>query len=191
MKNDFFVILFAIIVMIVYILSQNYIHDDNKMNCKVPLYDIIHSITPDLNQYEYLINVIILILFIYVVVFERKYFEWYTFIYIFLIIILLRSVISVVTILPSSHPSCTNGSNGMNFLSYFTGGCNDKIFSGHMALLLLLLLLIKCQKWKKILIGVLYGILLIITRSHYTVDIIVSIIVTLFVYVSVKKKIFI
>jgi len=66
------------------------------------------------------------------------------------------------------------------------GGCYDKIFSGHFSIVFLITLLLWKHKYISLIplffINLVNGILIIMTRAHYSIDVVVAIFVTLFVY---------
>ena len=137
-----------------------------------PLYDIIHANTIDLSKYEQLIDLIPLTLgcfVLYLVLFHnlniRKIFLMTA------IIFLLRAFTITATILPS--PICRDGKQ-----SKAMGGCSDCIFSGHMACTLLYAYLIykhtRAYKYLLLLYCILSGLFISMTRSHYTIDVIVA-----------------
>ena len=100
----------------------------------------------------------------------------------FLIIMLIRSFTIISTILPK-HENCEDK---FSIREFFLGGCYDKIFSGHASFILLLTLLY----YREHIIGLvpLLGIniinclLILATRSHYTVDILLAVFVTTTIY---------
>jgi hypothetical protein len=85
-----------------------------------------------------------------------------------------------MTILPK-HRSCN-----INEQQYLFGGCYDKIFSGHFAVILLITLLLKKYNYISlpllILINMIHFIMILVFRWHYTIDIVIALLITLFVY---------
>lgn len=143
---------------------------------KFELFDIFHKILPDLSKYHYLVDIFALIglisLFIVGSDTLTEFFAKFT------IIMFIRAFTIISTILPK-HEVCTDE---FNIRSYLLGGCYDKIFSGHTSFLLLLTLLYYREHIidELSLIGInLINILLILaSRAHYTVDVILAIFVT-------------
>jgi hypothetical protein len=162
------------------------------------VWDILHSNFKDYSKYNYTKNWY-MVLFVVPIIYKyindsipNKFLK--EFILKFLIIIFLRSVTIIATILPKNTPVEVIPDEYGN-LSLFDktigGGCYDKMFSGHFAFGLLLTLLmfkhniIQTNKLNIILftiINILHLFILGVTRSHYTMDMIVSLYVTLFVY---------
>jgi len=100
----------------------------------------------------------------------------------FLIILLVRALTIVSTILPK-HEKCDDN---LNWYDYIRGQCYDKVFSGHISFVLLLCLIMLREKILSV--PTFFAILttqfasIILTRSHYTVDVILGIVITYLVY---------
>ena len=91
-------------------------------------------------------------------------------------IVMMKYITSNVTILPKSENCCDENFNLIHLLH---GHCYDKIFSGHFAgsvLISLLLFEKDIVTDPKILIGynLISAFLILATRSHYTVDILIG-----------------
>lgn len=98
-------------------------------------------------------------------------------------IMLFRYICSNLTILPKSK-NCNDGSFGL--INLFNGHCYDKIFSGHMSTVVILSLLLYDNKKASIPLLIIYNlivmILILLTRSHYTVDIVLAIYISISSY---------
>lgn len=165
---------------------------------KDEVWDILHSNFNNYSDYNYTKNWY-MVLFVIPIIYKyindsisNKFIK--EFILKFMLLIFLRSATIIATILPKNTPVEVIPDEYGN-LSLFDktigGGCYDKMFSGHFAFGLLLTLLmfkhsiIESSKFNIILfiiINVLHLFILGVTRSHYTMDMIVSLYVTLFVY---------
>jgi hypothetical protein len=158
---------------------------DGKTNQKV--YDIGMKYIPDMSENKILENIANWIVVILILVF-RNVKLLIKFIKLILIIIMIRHIFTTLTILPKDK-NCKDDKFDTSNLIF--GHCYDKIFSGHYASVLLIFLIAYDMKLLTN-IGfmianlVIYAILLIALRFHYTIDIAVSIIVTTFVFVSLK-----
>ena len=156
--------------------SQHYESTD-----KFELFDIFHKILPDLHAYHYLVDLIGLfaVLSMFLVSNDTLNTE---FIAKFTIIMFIRAFTIISTILPK-HQVCTDN---FDIRSYFLGGCYDKIFSGHTSFLLLLTLLYYREhiinEFSLIGLNAVNILLILATRSHYTVDILLAIFVTTTIY---------
>lgn len=103
----------------------------------------------------------------------------------FLILIsLVRHFFTIATILPKSSKSCDDSKPGSKEMIF--GHCYDKIFSGHFASTVLLSLILRhrlnINPILLLIFNVLYAILIIAIRAHYTVDLMVAVAVTSLIY---------
>jgi hypothetical protein len=103
------------------------------------------------------------------------------------IVFIIKCVLSFSTILPDSSGKCQ--------IKLLNGGCNDLLCSGHFSIVFLIyLLIIKYKLVNKnmnnslLLSVILYGTIPIITKKHYTIDILVAMIVVLLVNNYIPKK---
>jgi len=109
------------------------------------------------------------------------------------VILLMRSIISVVTEMPNIavYSYCkTNPSDFFELVKFMMiyGTCSDYMFSGHTAAVFLLYMF--CQKYKssyifQVVSGILVGIMILVLLSlrwHYTSDILVAIIIVWFLF---------
>jgi hypothetical protein len=144
------------------------------------IYDIIHTNTPDLHAYEYVVDIIpflLILSFFFIPIGLFKEFAGK-----FLLLMLIRAVTTVSTILPR-HGECKLESTWYSFLR---GQCYEKIFSGHMTFTLLASLIYLREKmispiqfWAT---NMFEFLAITMTRAHYTVDLIVAIVITYLVY---------
>ena len=152
-----------------------------------PLYDLIQDVTPNLQPYRNIPEILhiipIAILVCYILFFWNKtgsaclseFFVKHG------TLMFVRGICFSVTLLPDSSQMCS--------LSNHFGSCFDLIFSGHSTIMLLCtLLLVKYFPlnivWKNILFGNVFltSILIVLCRNHYTIDVIISLLLTYFVY---------
>jgi len=88
----------------------------------------------------------------------------------------IRSILTLITVLPKSS-NCDYNLD----MAFINGGCYDKIFSGHTALIFILTLVL--QKYKiidfatLIILNIINVSIILLTRTHYTIDVIVSFLV--------------
>ena len=184
-----FLLPFLIHVIYVYIYLKNLkFHTKNKK----PLKDIIMDNCFDLRNFKFINEPLILIFLIpYIVNKKLKYL--YNVIKIFSLIFSLRIITSTITEMPSSDPNCDINKKGI--LKYITGHCFDKIFSGHTSLTLILVLVAfdkNLVNYNQYIIyqilQILYGFLLICTKCHYSVDVILSYIIVIPIFLLIKNK---
>ena len=175
-----------LILMILFILISNYYTlkigaSHYNSTDKFQLFDVFHNILPDLYEYHYLVDIFGILGFLSLFIFLDKpiIIEFFSK---FIIIMFIRAFTIISTILPK-HETCPDE---FYLRSYLLGGCYDKIFSGHTSFILLMTLMYYREYIIDMssLIGInLLNILLILaTRSHYTVDIILATFVTLTVF---------
>lgn len=144
-----------------------------KINPKI--YDISHKYLPNLHEYENnIINIIPLGIALPLIMNLKIFIEFIT---LFIIILIIRSILIYVTILPG-HSKCQNSNYSITSL----GGCYDKIISGHTAWVFLASLFLHKYKilsiHSLIMINLLNSMFLLSTRAHYTVDILLGYLLT-------------
>lgn len=162
-------------------IANNYYNLREKNNKTTPkVYDIAHKYLPNLNKYN-TIHHIITIIFVLPILLDFNILQ--EFLGYFIVIFVIRLITILVTILPK-YKECKY--NGKTLFHGVFGGCYDKIFSGHFASVFLATLLYFKYGWIKmptlILINFINSIGILLSRSHYTIDLIVAFFVTLFVY---------
>lgn len=185
--NNFFKRLPLIVYVIPYLMhicSTTYLINGEPHNYthKGPLYDIIINNIPNYSKYHYLINYIMLILLLPFLIQPKL--EYFISIFKYVsIIIFFRAITTSVTILPSCEKNFCKLQN--NYLNYIIGHCNDKIFSGHTSVSLILLYLIYRYDlvdsqlfYFFVFIQILIAILLIATKGHYTIDVLLGYFIT-------------
>jgi hypothetical protein len=180
-------VLWIACILLIIVLSNIYtfyfgrwFYERNDSNGKV--FDILHEITPDLHDHIPYNDIILGLTILSFMFIPNSAGILKEFAGKFLLIMLVRSLTIISTILPK-HEKC---SSEFKWYHLFKGQCYDKVFSGHTAFVLLatliylregivsfpLFLAINVTNWAAI----------ILTRSHYTVDIILAIVITWLVY---------
>jgi hypothetical protein len=140
--------------------------------------DIFHNVLPQFQQFEYASDILVILVFFYLLImnFELIY-QLGGFIF---TLILLRQFIIQITVLPKNE-TCDEKHTSM-----FRGGCYDKIFSGHFGIAMLMTLVLfdngLINKFVMIFINFLNAMFILLSRNHYTIDIIVSIFVVIIIY---------
>jgi hypothetical protein len=146
------------------------------------IFDLFHEFTPDFHEYGGIVNLIPL-LFLGAFLFTKGNLIW-EFAEKFLLLIFLRSLTILFTILPK-HENC---SKRFEWSTCLVGQCYDKIFSGHTALTVLAALLLHrggyIPTWLGILFVLFETVFILITRSHYSVDVFFAMVITYLVYKS-------
>ena len=153
----------------------------NDYKSKLILHDEGFELLPRINHnVNTLINIIPIILIIYSILnLNKKFVEITSTI---IIMMILRMIANRLTILPHSDEKC----KGVTI----QGGCYDKMFSGHTALTVLLCLFYNEQSkniYIPCILVVIQIFLLISTRSHYTIDVYIGLLVALLIYTNKNK----
>jgi len=187
-KNNFNIITIGLIVLLLinpiskYMVSKNgkYIND-----YKLP--DILHYDNFNIKSVSFFSEIMILSLiffFIYNISVENiPQTDVILFIKYLTILVLIKTVLMNVTILPDSSQKCSYNDN--IFKMIFLGGCNDLIYSLHMTIVLLILHFLKknkiiTNKYATI-YSVLQAFLIIFSHNHYTLDVLLAFIITPYV----------
>lgn len=104
------------------------------------------------------------------------------------IVYFLRAILFSVTVLPDASKQCND--NGL------FGGCNDLLYSGHIAVTTITLLYIyhfylKDYRFK--IFSLIYllamSFVILANRNHYTIDIILALLIPYFIFKSIRIKI--
>lgn len=193
MKIPLIFYLMPYIFHIIFVYLQYKRINNNNTNERKPLKDIIFD-----NSYHFensnFISDFLLLIFILPYFNKNGIIAFKYFIKFFSIVVCIRIITSTITDIPSSDPNCQNNIKELSLKNYIFGHCFDKIFSGHTALTLSLILTL--QKFNllgknKILFLYLFQILyvyffLICTRDHYSVDVILSYIIVIPLFISLQ-----
>ncbi len=155
-------------------------YDNTENNGKV--FDLLHSVTPDMSDLKAYNDIIVSAVALSFLFIPNGVSLFKEFAAKFILIMVIRALTTISTILPK-HEKCDSTPR---FSRYIKGQCYDKVFSGHTSFVLLATLIYLREGilgWPAFLginLANITGILL--TRSHYTVDIILAILITLLVY---------
>jgi len=140
--------------------------------------DIFHSILPHFHNFEYASDVLTLLVIGYLAI--MNFDLLYHLGGLIFTLVLLRQFIIPITILPK------NTSCDISDTSMFRGGCYDKIFSAHFGITFLTTLILfdngLINNLVAILINLVNGMFILLSRNHYTIDIVVSIFVVIIIY---------
>ena len=111
--------------------SENF-YQDNKNHKSVQ--DILHYITPRMSDLEYAPDVLVVLVFAYMMIMKYQLFN--QFFGLWITVMLVREFIVRLTVLPK-HKLCK-----VEDQNTLRGGCYDKIFSGHFAIIFAITLLL-------------------------------------------------
>jgi hypothetical protein len=171
----------------------NYINKRTKIHEFNSLPDLIVDNLPDLSDTKLLKDIVDYSIFIWILpIILNKRFDLLKFFYKFIsIIYFLRTLTKFFTIMPSQGKGCTNDIRKAE--CYLTGYCNDKIFSGHTSITLALLLITIDNKLIDpslnpvlVLSHIFYVLLILSAKYHYSVDVILSYIITISLFFNFK-----
>lgn len=171
----------SIMTMIVYTLSNYYTYQTGiEQGCNKPLKDIMHDILPDISHHVYVRDIALCFLFIPILWVKNKALFLFQLWEGFMILVTLKAITIFFTYCPPSNPDCQE----KRYLNH----CYHQMFSGHNSLALLLVMLyamhgtfLPLYLLVAIMIG--YSLLILMTRAHYTVDVVVSYIITWLLFV--------
>lgn len=172
-----------------------------RRNTQMPIWDIIHSNFADYSIFNYSKDIYLIVFFL-PIIFNLQNISItfaYEFFWKFMILIFLRSFSIISTILPRNSKLKVKINKKTDFWTVLYhrtigGGCYDKLYSGHASFgLLATLLLFKYRFLESnifnislfVLINLIHFMMIGVTRAHYTVDIVVAIYVTFWIYESV------
>jgi hypothetical protein len=161
-----------------------YMNRVDKQKTTPKVYDVMHKLLPKDVEKEWIINYIILLSLVPLLLdFNTELL--YNFVGLFLTINLIRDITVNLTILPKNTECIPD----KTLVSHILGSCYDKIFSSHFAFVYLLTLLYYSYGYISnipVLIGmnVINALFILITRAHYTIDIVMSFFVCSFIFVQ-------
>ena len=140
--------------------------------------DILNENCAHVDKFEYASDIISLILIIILIFLDVNMF--YDYLGFIIVIFTIRIFTNMLTILPKNNLCTTE--NGFSF----RGGCYDKLFSGHFSSVFIATLLLYKNNYINIILLVLINLInslfIILSRNHYTIDIVMAFFVSLFVY---------
>lgn len=146
------------------------------------IWDIFWEYTPDYSDYQPLIQILPFILIISLFFINKGDSILYEFTIKFIIILLVRAMTTVSTIFPKTE-QCNDD---IGWTTPFNGGCYDKVFSGHTAIVTLFSLIFWREKiidtstfW---LLNIAQMVTIVATRAHFTVDVVLGFVITYLVY---------
>lgn len=179
-------IVVPIIAIVIILLSNIYTFNCGKshyqINGHTHLCDIIEDNLPNMEKYYNYHNIVpILILVPILFVRDKVRFLKYAATYL-LIFFTIRAITIAVTVLPNSNSSPLQR---LDPIHYILGHSYDKISSGHFAFAFILFSLyikfnVLSTMWA-IILGILVignGVFLVMVRAHYTVDIVISFVIS-------------
>lgn len=183
-----FLVIIVIIFIYCFLYKKIYYHLENKSELfydkvifkkKSKIYDIVHENLPSMRNILFIVDIIPFFLLAIICFIDLKLF--YNVLGFLIPIYFIRLIIIHLTILPKDKKCDIE-----NDSSILTGGCYDKIYSGHFASIFISLLVLYKRNYINmflfIFILLISGLLIITARSHYTIDIFVSFLIVILFY---------
>ena len=156
----------TIMTIIVYLLANSFTYYRSNCNEK-PLNDFMHDILPNWAKYVHIRDVILLLFFLPVLLIKNKFQFALEVWEIFMIVVALKSICIVFTQVPSSFPYC----HDIQYINH----CFHQSISAHASLCLILAFMYKeygIVNNYVYLFVVLYCLLILCVRAHFSIDII-------------------
>jgi hypothetical protein len=145
-------------------------------------FDLVHYFLPDLHAHKWLVNLLPLTLLVFIFLQNNSTSIFKKAIFLLIVILFIRALTTLSTILPK-HEACVEPDL---FTLMLGGGCYDKVFSGHMSFVALFSLILLEQKNITLPIfaglNLLQAAIILLARTHYTVDVILGFVITYLVY---------
>ena len=199
MSNNYYLIFFIITLLIINPISKNIVYNTGKHINHLKLPDIIHNNVDHqyAKQIKYINNIFpsLIIFFTIYNVIKKNIItnDLFLLLKYITIALLIKIVLMNSTVLPDISGECLDDTKFKNKLYfYFMSGCNDLIFSFHMATVLFCLHILKknnvINNNTTIILSIIQALLILFSKSHYTVDVLISFIVVPFV---INEKYFI
>jgi len=149
-----------------------------KLKQKSKVYDIIHTNLPPTRKLMTIVDATPFILLAVIFFIDVNLF--YNIMGFLVTILILRMFIIHITILPKDKKCDIKKS------SIFSGGCYDKVYSGHFSVVFMCLLSLYVSKYINLFtllsLSIIFALLIITSRSHYTIDIFVAFLIVVVVY---------
>jgi hypothetical protein len=153
-------------------------YDNVKLKQKSKVYDIIHNNLPSTRKLIIIVDAIPLILLAFIFYIDVNLF--YNVLGFLGTIFILRLFIIHMTILPKDKKCDIQKS------AVYSGGCYDKVYSGHFSVVFMCLLTLYMNKYINLFtllyLSIIFALLIITSRSHYTIDIFVAFLIVVVVY---------
>jgi len=149
-----------------------------KSKQKSKVYDIIHTNLPSTRKLMTIVDATPFILLVVILFIDVNLF--YNIMGFLVTILIFRMFIIHITILPKDKKCDIKKS------SLLSGGCYDKIYSGHFSAVFMCLLSLYMSKYINLFtllsLSTIFALLIITSRSHYTIDIFVAFLIVVVVY---------
>ena len=153
-------------------------YDNVKSKKKSKIYDIIHHNLPSMRNLSILVDVIPYLILTVVLFIDVNLFH--SVIGFLATVFIIRIFVIHLTVLPKDKKCDIKNT------SLCSGGCYDKIYSGHFSVVFMCLLVLYTNKYINLFtltsLSALFTILITTARLHYTIDIFVAFLVVIIIY---------
>jgi hypothetical protein len=153
-------------------------YDNVKLKQKAKIYDIIHHNLPSMRNLSLISDIFPYILLTIILFIDVNLF--YNILGFIITIFFIRLVIINFTILPRDK-KCN-----IKKTSILSGGCYDKVYSGHFSVVFICLLTLYKNKYINLFtllfLSIVFALSIVTSRSHYTIDIFVAFLIVVVVY---------
>lgn len=184
-QNGIYIIGICALILVCQYLSETTGVFHYEENGKLQLYDLFYQILPDWHSSQWIINILPFVVFLYAVAQPKSSKILHASFLMFLIVLAIRALSIISTILPKHSECVVEGNPIVNFFKT-GGGCYDKIFSGHTAFVTILTLNLLEYNYLNLLgfwtLNLLNMVTLLLTRAHYTVDVVLGFIISYLVF---------
>jgi len=181
------IIVYLIISYINQFIAQNQIYPYEELP---PLYDKLHNILPILSAHLPDIGLIFLVLYFILRWIIKDISILINFLWIVSLLFIGRAILISITKFPRILKYCENNNYCFNIFMKSWNKCPDYMYSGHTihcVLIALFTLYLPCKYIEKIIIilaTIIELIFIIASRMHYTIDVLVALLVTILIFFS-------
>lgn len=180
------VILFIIVFLIINPWSKRLVYNSGKTINHIKLPDIFHNETFNIKHLspcnDILAGIVLCVMIYNIIGKNMQSGDTILFIKYLAIAKIIKMILMTVTVLPDASGQCNIQNKLQNPLKfYFMSGCNDLVFSFHMATVLFCLFFLKknniISNYTAASIAALQAMLIIGTQNHYTLDVMLAFII--------------
>ena len=187
--NEILWTIVGIVVAIVFTLLLAHQQEGCRVEEMAPLEDRLHAAIPQVQKARWVVHLLPLVAAILVLV-HVPGIHAVRLVQVYALLLALRALTFWVTRLPAPRAGC----KPYTMVGVRLGGCSDMMYSGHTTLLVLSTLFILfygSSTWLKGVIAILAAAgvsLVLLTRHHYTADVMVAIIISTFAFLALRRR---
>jgi hypothetical protein len=163
----------TIMTCIVYLLANSFTYKiGTEKICEPPLHDVLHNLLPDWSRFIFVRDILLLVFVIPILFVQNKWSFIKDFWGLFMYVVFIKAICIFFTYIPSSFPKCGE----LKYLNH----CHHIQVSAHAAFCMLLAILyVKYNLCSNLvyLVVAAYAVFILLTRAHYTCNVIEGIII--------------